>query len=159
MPTQLKEIVVALNVFDAQHGAPDSGQDIDGRGDGAGDARWRNVRGTCRLRKRAAVQLAASGQRQPVEHHELCRNHVLGQHPSNVAAQHFDIHWRFRDQISGQFPDARAVGRCSDDTIADGRLIPQRRLYFTRLHPESTDLDLLIRAPNKFNLACFEQPS
>ena len=139
----LEEVVLDTDALEAEHVAPDGGQErLVGRARRQVGARGRGVG----RRQRLAIDLAVRRQRQRVERDERRRHHVLGQlrrqgdaqlrHRRHRAAGEVKI----RDQalLSGHVLARHHHAR------ADSRHSEQRRLDLAELDPQAADLHLVI---------------
>ena len=99
-------------------------------------------------RQRLAVELAVGRQRQPVQHHERRRHHVVRQARSKMRAQRRSIGARIgaRHHIGHQPLVAGHVLARDDRRLRHSRVPHQRRLDLAGLDAEAAHLHLRIRA-------------
>ncbi|MND82282.1 hypothetical protein D3C80_741100 [compost metagenome] len=154
--TEFEEVVAQTDPLQLEHVLPDRGDTL------FQFALWRDIRvlhlAGVRRRQGLAVELAVGGQRQGVEEQDMRRDHVVRQGRAQRRTQAFAqtrllVGCRYavtRHHITDQLLTAGAL-HCQQHTFAYFRLLQQARLDFTQLDPETTDLHLMVDAPDVFD--------
>ncbi len=114
---EFEEVVVQADAVDLQEFPPDAGQGLLDR-----RARWRERRlgggrKTCGVGQRLAVELAARGERDALDHGDRGGNHVIGQPFRQMAAQILHAHFPsgMRLHIGDHTHGAARIGAGDDD--------------------------------------------
>ena len=142
MPAELEEIVLDTDRLQAQHLRERRTEQllVHGRRRPAG------TRHELGCGQRLAVQFAVGGQRQLRQHHHGRGHHELRQPPAREGQQLGGID--LADHVGDQ-----PVRSCDHRGPPHCRMVEQRRFDLARLHPETTDLDLLVGAAQEHHAA------
>ena len=108
-----------------------------------------------RLRQRPAVELAVRRERQPLQHHQRGRHHVVRQLPRQRGPQRCGLQHRARRRhhIADQPLPARTIRPRDHGGLRHARLPSQRRLDLARLDPEPAQLHLRVGAAQELQHA------
>ncbi|KPC03231.1 Uncharacterized protein AC506_2554 [Pseudomonas syringae pv. maculicola str. M6] len=158
MPAHVEKVIVAADPLDLQHFGPDLRQ-----GDFNVTLRWfvgkPQQRRVVRFRQCAAVQLAIGGQRQRGQLDEGHRDHVIGQVGLHVRT-HLFRRGCFDVLLAGEIGDqahiARFVFAGQHHRLPDPRQLVQAIDDFAQFDTKTTDLDLIVVAPQALQLPVFQ---
>ena len=108
-----------------------------------------------RFGQRSSVQLSVGGQRNCVEHHERRRDHVLGELLGHRRTDGVDVDrgTGCGHQVSNKARGTGSVLAHDHRGLSDGRSRQNRRFDFAQFDAEAADLDLIVCAPDEFELA------
>ena len=135
-----KEVVVDADAVELEHVAPDRRERLLGR-----RARLDAVASPVPVRRRqgVAVELAIGRERQPLQHYERRRHHVVRQRGLQVAAQLVGRHLAAGRDIADQ-PAVAAVVAHHHRSLLHVGVGQQRRLDLAEFDAEAADLDLMV---------------
>ncbi|MCY1409889.1 hypothetical protein D9M71_252480 [compost metagenome] len=141
--TELEEVVGHANTVDLQHLLPD------GRQAALQFVAWGDelLPLEVRIRQGLAVQFAVGVKREGCQHEDLCRHHVVRQLGLQFCTQAFaQATFVSGDHITDQLL-ATAAFTGDDHGILYRRQVAQARFDFTQFDAETTDLHLVVQAP------------
>ena len=152
MPAELEEIAGGPDRVETQGLGPDCRDDLLGRGAGRGIIFVGRARD---LGQQRAIHFAVGIQRQPVEHRDIGRDHVVGQRLREMAPQLPALGRcaRRRDDVGSQ-----AVGGVDDDRLSNRWMACQRSLDLAELDAEAAEIDLVVDAAEEFDRAVVAIP-
>ena len=163
VPAQLEKALVRPHLGNAQHLGPDRRQPRAGVAcSGVGGRRWR--RRPCRLRRQLpaqclAVDLAAVGERELVQLHEIGGNHVRRQAGRQVRAQRLGADG-VRGPHEGRQPVIGLAVRNDQHRCGlHARVGGQRSLDFAQLDAQAAQLDLVVVAACKVHAPIGQAPA
>src|SRR5215213_3501647 len=112
-------------------------------------------RGSAERGQRLAVYFPARRQRQFVHQNEGRRQHILGQSFRSVEAQlgAGQRSLRLGSDVGEQLSLSGRILTRDDDALANAGALFERKLYLFKLDAEAAHLDLLVYAPEKFEVA------
>ena len=149
-----EEVVPGAHRVDAQHLAPDPGQQLLDRPPWSREGLPAGRRGS---RQRFAVDLAARRQRQRLQDHEGRRDHVLRQALPQVLPQRLDPRRGHGDEVGNQ-PLVAFLLADGNYGLPHVRVAAERRLDLPQLDAEAPHLHLVIDPPQELELQLARLP-
>ncbi len=154
MATQLKEVVINPNAFEGKQVSKNLRKDVLlGRSRSSLGFRWTHWCG-----KGAAVDFAAGSHRQAVELNKGRGNHVGGQLPLQEGSP---VSWRAllsEHDVGHQLALSGFVLSSQHDGRGDVGVTTEHHLDLPRFDPKTADLELIIRSPEKLDVAIWQIP-
>src|SRR5437868_1234173 len=154
MPSHREEVVMYSDAFDVQQIRPNSC-----------DHRFSRSSRRCVFAfalssrfgpgQRLAIELAVGRERHLVEPDKYGRNHVLRKLLPKMLPHRTEIHFAAvgRNVVCNQLFVSGRGGSGYNNGLRDRRMLSQRGLYFSKLNPESSDLDLMIYSAEELYLS------
>src|SRR6185369_1471820 len=153
MTTKLEETVEDTDTLDSQHLGPYLTEYFLHESAGPHIAFYRFRLCIVRRRQRHAIYFAVRRQRHFIQLHEKCRDHELGQFPSQMRAQavclHFSCGW---NHICDQLLDATMCLVDHYHRFPDILMAGEGRLHLAQLDPIPAQFHLLIAATKELQL-------
>ncbi len=155
MAAQLEEVVVDADLVELEDPSPNARECLLDGCPRSNETFFQLRPALVWRRQRLSVELAVGSERQWLQEHEHRRYHVLRQLLLQEGTQ-FMSRWATApssDDIGRQTPVSRTVFPREHNRLPDARMLTEHRLDLSQLNAITANLDLIVQAPQKLDVA------